>query len=86
MNYEKSWTHPGQGASGLDQDLPIISEEEVLRYLQKNLDEQEQIDEIIKTIKKAVAKHKEKKAFKADIQGRAKLMANSFIDIFLIYL
>ena len=51
MNYEKSWTHPGQGAPGLDQDLPIISEEEVLRYLQKNLDEQEEIDEIFGKIK-----------------------------------
>ena len=70
MNYEHSWTTPGEGAPRLDHELPIISEEEVLRYLQKNLDEQEEIDEIFGKIKKAVSHvkskidfHKNKKAF-----------------------
>ena len=72
MNYEKSWTTPGQSAPRLDQELPIISEDEILRYLQKNLDEQDQIDEIIGKIKSAIAKHKDKKDFKKNASKLAK--------------
>ena len=63
MNYQKSWTQPGEGFPGVDRDSPIISEEEVLRYLQKNLDEQEEIDEIFGKIKKAVSNVKSKVDF-----------------------
>jgi ElaB/YqjD/DUF883 family membrane-anchored ribosome-binding protein len=63
MDYSKSWTQPGQSAPRLDQELPIISEEEVLRYLQKNLDDQAQVDEIFGKIKKAVSNVKSKVDF-----------------------
>ena len=72
MNYEKSWTAPGQAALRLDQELPIISEEEVLRYLSKNLDDQAQVDEIFGKIKSAIKSHKDKKDFKKNASKLAK--------------
>ena len=68
-----NWTQPGQGFRRLDEQVEQVSEQQVMSYFDKLLEQdEEQLIEFLGKIKGAIAKHKEKKAFKKNASQLAK--------------
>ena len=61
-----NWTQPGQGFKGLDEQVETISEQQVMSYFDKLLEQdEEQLLEILGKIKSKIKNYNDKRKYSA---------------------